>query len=99
MLRLVRGAEVEGVFTLFALAFVVMGVLMAGLGIVGEYVGRIYQQVRGRPRFPRADGTRTGGSATGRCDAWVNTYSPQNRQQYSPWWLRYIEPAQRGHLA
>jgi undecaprenyl-phosphate 4-deoxy-4-formamido-L-arabinose transferase len=49
--RLVVGAEVEGVFTLFALAFVVMGVLMAGLGIVGEYVGRIYQQVRGRPRF------------------------------------------------
>jgi undecaprenyl-phosphate 4-deoxy-4-formamido-L-arabinose transferase len=42
---------VEGVFTLFALAFVVMGVLMAGIGIVGEYVGRIYQQVRGRPRF------------------------------------------------
>jgi undecaprenyl-phosphate 4-deoxy-4-formamido-L-arabinose transferase len=49
--RLVVGAEVEGVFTLFALAFVVMGVLMAGIGIVGEYVGRIYQQVRGRPRF------------------------------------------------
>ena len=24
---------------------------MAGLGLVGEYVGRIYQQVRGRPRF------------------------------------------------
>jgi hypothetical protein len=24
---------------------------MAGLGIVGEYVGRIYAQVRGRPRF------------------------------------------------
>ena len=49
--RLVVGAEVEGVFTLFALAFVVMGILMAGIGIVGEYVGRIYQQVRGRPRF------------------------------------------------
>ena len=49
--RLVVGAEVEGVFTLFALAFVVMGVLMAGVGVVGEYVGRIYQQVRGRPRF------------------------------------------------
>ena len=49
--RFVVGAEVEGVFTLFALAFVVMGVLMAGIGIVGEYVGRIYQQVRGRPRF------------------------------------------------
>jgi undecaprenyl-phosphate 4-deoxy-4-formamido-L-arabinose transferase len=49
--RLVGGAEAEGVFTLFALAFVVMGILMAGIGIVGEYVGRIYQQVRGRPRF------------------------------------------------
>jgi len=49
--RLVVGAEVEGVFTLFALAFVVLGFLMAGIGLVGEYVGRIYHQVRGRPRF------------------------------------------------
>ncbi len=49
--RFLVGAEVGGVFTLFALAFVVMGVLMAGIGIVGEYVGRIYYQVRGRPRF------------------------------------------------
>ena len=49
--RFVVGAEVDGVFTLFALAFVVMGVVMAGIGIVGEYVGRIYQHVRGRPRF------------------------------------------------
>ena len=24
---------------------------MAGLGIVGEYIGRIYQEVRGRPRY------------------------------------------------
>ena len=49
--RIVIGSEVEGVFTLFALAFMVMGVIMAGVGMVGEYVGRIYQQVRGRPRF------------------------------------------------
>jgi len=49
--RLVLGAEVEGVFTLFAILFTLLGVAMAGLGLVGEYVGRIYAQVRGRPRF------------------------------------------------
>ena len=49
--RIFVGAEGEGVFTLFALAFLVMGVIMAGVGMVGEYIGRIYQQVRGRPRF------------------------------------------------
>jgi len=49
--RLVVGAEVEGVFTLFAILFTVVGVLLAGLGIVGEYIGRIYHEVRRRPRF------------------------------------------------
>ncbi len=49
--RLIVGAEVEGVFTLFAILFTLLGVAMAGLGIVGEYVGRIYEQVRGRPHF------------------------------------------------
>lgn len=49
--RFLFGSEVEGVFTLFAIAFFLMGVILFGIGIVGEYVGRIYQQVRGRPRF------------------------------------------------
>jgi undecaprenyl-phosphate 4-deoxy-4-formamido-L-arabinose transferase len=49
--RLIVGSEVEGVFTLFAILFTLVGIAMAGLGIVGEYVGRIYEQVRGRPRF------------------------------------------------
>jgi undecaprenyl-phosphate 4-deoxy-4-formamido-L-arabinose transferase len=49
--RFVLGSEVQGVFTLFALQFFLMGVLLFGVGLVGEYVGRIYQQVRGRPRF------------------------------------------------
>jgi len=49
--RLMVGPEVEGVFTLFAINFVFMGVMIFALGIIGEYIGRIYQQVRGRPRF------------------------------------------------
>jgi undecaprenyl-phosphate 4-deoxy-4-formamido-L-arabinose transferase len=49
--RFVLGSEVQGVFTLFAIAFFLMGVILFGIGLVGEYVGRIYQQVRGRPRY------------------------------------------------
>lgn len=49
--RLVVGPEAEGVFTLFAITFLLIGILLFGIGLVGEYVGRIYQQVRNRPRF------------------------------------------------
>jgi undecaprenyl-phosphate 4-deoxy-4-formamido-L-arabinose transferase len=49
--RFVVGAEVEGVFTLFAILFFFIGIIIMGIGIVGEYVGRIYQEVRKRPRF------------------------------------------------
>lgn len=49
--RFLLGAEVEGVFTLLAFNFFLMGVILFGIGLVGEYVGRIYQQVRGRPRY------------------------------------------------
>lgn len=49
--RLVVGPEVEGVFTLFAIAFFLIGILLFGIGLLGEYVGRIYVQSRGRPRY------------------------------------------------
>ncbi|WP_224982733.1 glycosyltransferase [Geomonas agri] len=49
--RFVVGAEVEGVFTLFAILFFFIGITIFGIGIVGEYVGRIYQEVRHRPRY------------------------------------------------
>jgi undecaprenyl-phosphate 4-deoxy-4-formamido-L-arabinose transferase len=49
--RFLLGAEVEGVFTLFALTFFLIGVMLFGLGLLGEYIGRIYQQVRKRPRY------------------------------------------------
>jgi len=49
--RFIVGAEVEGVFTLFAILFFFLGIVIFGIGLVGEYVGRIYQEVRRRPRY------------------------------------------------
>jgi undecaprenyl-phosphate 4-deoxy-4-formamido-L-arabinose transferase len=49
--RLVVGPEAEGVFTLFGIAFFLIGVTLFGIGLLGEYIGRIYEQVRQRPRY------------------------------------------------
>jgi undecaprenyl-phosphate 4-deoxy-4-formamido-L-arabinose transferase len=49
--RVIVGPEAEGLFTLFGITFFLIGVLLFGIGLLGEYVGRIYQQVRHRPRF------------------------------------------------
>jgi len=49
--RVIVGPEAEGLFTLFAILFFLVGVVITGLGLVGEYVGRIYNEVRKRPRF------------------------------------------------
>ena len=49
--RFLFGAEVEGVFTLFALQFFLTGIILFGIGLMGEYVGRIQQEVRRRPRY------------------------------------------------
>jgi undecaprenyl-phosphate 4-deoxy-4-formamido-L-arabinose transferase len=49
--RIWHGSEAEGVFTLFAFVFFLIGVALFGIGLLGEYVGRIYAQVRERPRY------------------------------------------------
>jgi undecaprenyl-phosphate 4-deoxy-4-formamido-L-arabinose transferase len=49
--RLIIGPEAQGLFTLFAIAFFLIGIVLMGMGVMGEYVGRIYQEVRKRPRF------------------------------------------------
>ncbi|MCL2790281.1 MAG: glycosyltransferase [Desulfobulbus sp.] len=53
LLRIVYGASwaAEGVFTLFALLFVFIGAQFIALGLLGEYIGRIYHDVRSRPRY------------------------------------------------
>ncbi|HXI78616.1 MAG TPA: glycosyltransferase [Steroidobacteraceae bacterium] len=49
--RIWVGSEAEGLFTLFAFVFFLIGVALFGIGLLGEYVGRIYAQVRERPRY------------------------------------------------
>jgi undecaprenyl-phosphate 4-deoxy-4-formamido-L-arabinose transferase len=52
--RVVVGGWREGWATFWdrdLLAFFLIGMLLFGLGLIGEYVGRIYQQVRARPRY------------------------------------------------
>jgi undecaprenyl-phosphate 4-deoxy-4-formamido-L-arabinose transferase len=51
--RIVEGHEwaVSGVFTLFAVLFFFVGAILFSIGLLGEYVGRIYMEVRHRPRY------------------------------------------------
>jgi undecaprenyl-phosphate 4-deoxy-4-formamido-L-arabinose transferase len=49
--RLIVGPEAEGLFSLFGIVFFLIGVALFGIGLLGEYVGRIYAQVRERPRY------------------------------------------------
>lgn len=49
--RFIWGPEVGGVFTLFAVLFFLVSVVIVGIGLVGEYVGRIFQNSRTFPRY------------------------------------------------
>ncbi|MFM9967104.1 MAG: glycosyltransferase [Burkholderiales bacterium] len=49
--RLMLGPEAEGLFTLFGIAFFLIGITLFGIGLLGEYIARIYEQVRERPRY------------------------------------------------
>ena len=53
VMRLALGPQwaAEGVFTLFALLFTFIGAQFVGMGLLGEYIGRIYNDVRARPRY------------------------------------------------
>jgi len=51
--RLVYGTvwAAQGVFTLFAILFIFVGLQFFALGLIGEYIGRIYREVRKRPEY------------------------------------------------
>jgi undecaprenyl-phosphate 4-deoxy-4-formamido-L-arabinose transferase len=49
------GWAAEGVFTLFALLFCFIGAQFFAFGLLGEYIGRIFQAVRKRPPYILGD--------------------------------------------
>jgi undecaprenyl-phosphate 4-deoxy-4-formamido-L-arabinose transferase len=52
--RVLAGAPLDTLLTFWdrdILQFFLTGIVLFGVGLVGEYVGRIYQQVRNRPRY------------------------------------------------
>jgi undecaprenyl-phosphate 4-deoxy-4-formamido-L-arabinose transferase len=51
--RMIYGANwaAQGVFTLFAVLFAFVGLQFFALGVMGEYIGRIYREVRKRPEY------------------------------------------------
>ncbi|MFF7066133.1 glycosyltransferase [Pseudomonas sp. NPDC008258] len=53
IMRLALGAAWagNGMFVLFAVLFMFSGVQLLGMGLLGEYLGRTYNDVRARPRF------------------------------------------------
>ena len=57
VLRFIEGPEwaAQGVFTLFAILFIFVGAQFIGMGLMGEYIGRIYRDVRARPRYLVSD--------------------------------------------
>jgi len=53
VLRIIYGPEwaAQGVLTVFAILFLFMGMQILAMGLLGEYIGRIYNDVRARPRY------------------------------------------------
>ncbi|NQT86620.1 glycosyltransferase [bacterium] len=57
LLRVIQGPgwAAQGVFTLFAILFFFVGAQFLAFGLLGEYVGRIYHEVRDRPTYVLRD--------------------------------------------
>ena len=63
LIRWIGGDSVAGFPTVILLLLVMGTFLLLGLGVIGEYLARIHEEVRGRPRYLVQD----------RSDQWVRT--------------------------
>jgi dolichol-phosphate mannosyltransferase len=49
--RYFSGRAVEGFTTVILLILIIGSIVMVSLGIIGYYIARIYEEVKGRPRY------------------------------------------------
>ena len=51
LVKYIMGTAVEGFTTVILLILIVGGFIMLSLGIIGHYIARIYEEVKGRPKY------------------------------------------------
>lgn len=51
LVKYLSGTAVEGFTTVILLLLIIGGFIMLSLGIIGHYIARIYEEVKGRPRY------------------------------------------------
>ena len=51
LVRYLMGDSVEGFTTVILLILIIGGFIMLSLGIIGHYVARVYEEVKGRPKY------------------------------------------------
>jgi len=51
LIKYLMGTAVEGFTTVILLILIIGGFIMISLGIIGHYLARIYEEVKGRPRY------------------------------------------------
>lgn len=51
LVRFLTGTAVEGFTTVILLLLIIGGLLMLSLGVIGHYIARIYEEVKGRPKY------------------------------------------------
>ena len=51
LVRFLMGTAVEGFTTVILLLLIIGGLLMLSLGVIGHYIARIYEEVKGRPKY------------------------------------------------
>lgn len=51
LVRFLMGQSVEGFTTVILLVLIIGGFIMLSLGVIGHYLARIYEEVKGRPKY------------------------------------------------